>query len=52
MNCIGCGELITGFNTDGYCENCLCSECGATLETETERATTVCEDCWDDYEDD
>jgi len=43
--CKGCGGDIVGFASDGYCEDCLCSECGNTLSTEDERAATMCEEC-------
>ena len=43
--CKGCGEPINGFSTNGYCENCLCPDCGNTLDTENERAQQICEDC-------
>lgn len=43
--CFGCGERITGFATDGYCEDCLCSECGTPLETDNERAVCICDEC-------
>ena len=48
MKCKGCEGEITGFETDGYCEYCLCTECGNTLVTETERACTVCLECQDE----
>lgn len=44
-SCKGCGELIVGFATNGYCEDCLCQECGNTLETRNERSMQICEDC-------
>jgi hypothetical protein len=43
--CKGCGDEITGFGTAGYCEDCLCPDCGNTLDTENERAAALCEDC-------
>lgn len=43
--CKGCGEEIVGFASAGYCEDCLCPECGNTLETENERSLQICEDC-------
>jgi hypothetical protein len=43
--CTGCDEDIVGFETNGYCENCLCPECGNTLETENERGVMMCEEC-------
>jgi hypothetical protein len=45
--CKGCKGEITGFDSDGYCEDCLCDECGSPLETETERAIGLCDDCDD-----
>ena len=43
--CKGCEEPIVGFDTDGYCEDCLCPQCGTTLETDNERGLGICEDC-------
>ncbi len=45
MNCKGCGDEIAGFDVDGYCEACLCDECGTTLGTEEEQAWELCNDC-------
>lgn len=44
-HCKGCGDDIVGFASDGYCEDCLCTECGNTMSTEDERAATMCEEC-------
>ena len=49
--CKGCKEEIVGFPTAGYCENCLCTECGDTLETENERAVQICEYCESEIDD-
>ena len=43
--CEGCGQLIVGFEWSGHCEDCLCPDCGTTLDTENERALQLCEDC-------
>jgi len=43
--CKGCGEPICGFDVNGYCEDCLCQNCGTTLETEDERAMQLCDGC-------
>ena len=43
--CKGCEELIVGFETEGYCEECLCYECATPLTTENERAMGICEEC-------
>ena len=43
--CKGCGEDIVGFATDGYCEDCLCPNCGTTLDTEEQRGQGLCDDC-------
>lgn len=43
--CKGCGAWTAGFKTNGYCEDCLCDECGTTLESEEERAMHMCFDC-------
>jgi hypothetical protein len=43
--CKGCEALIVGFETDGYCEDCLCEDCGSTLEKENERGVHRCEEC-------
>ena len=43
--CESCGNEIVGFDTDGYCENCLCLKCGTQLETENERAMCMCDEC-------
>ncbi len=43
--CKGCGETIYGFDINGYCENCLCDECGSPLTTEDEQGIGLCEDC-------
>ena len=45
--CKGCQEVIVGFCTHGYCEDCLCSDCGTELETDAERAAQMCADCED-----
>ncbi len=43
--CEGCGEEIVGFAVKGYCEDCICEECGETLGTEDERAVSMCREC-------
>jgi hypothetical protein len=45
MQCKGCKEEIVGFDTNGYCEDCLCEECGTALHSEAERAAGICDDC-------
>ena len=46
--CKGCKEPIAGFNTNGYCEDCLCQDCGTELTTENERTMGICEECEND----
>ena len=43
--CKGCGQDIVGFETDGYCEDCLCPGCGNVIEDEEQRAMGMCEEC-------
>lgn len=43
--CKACGEDINGFDIQGYCENCICDECGTPLETENEQAACLCDEC-------
>ena len=43
--CNGCNEEIVGFATNGFCEDCLCTECGSTLASADERTTRICENC-------
>ena len=43
--CKGCRDSIVGFDTNGYCEDCCCEDCGNTMGTENERALGQCEDC-------
>lgn len=47
MKCKGCGAEIVGFDSDGYCEDCLCDNCGSPLVTENEQAMQLCEECDD-----
>lgn len=47
--CKGCCGEIVGFDIDGYCEDCLCTQCGTPLTTEEERADEICEECESEY---
>ena len=49
MRCKGCDEKLVGFDVNGYCQDCLCEECGTPLTSEEEQGMLLCADCYDDY---
>jgi hypothetical protein len=43
--CKTCEQDIVGFDQEGYCEDCLCSECGQGLDHDYEVAAQICGYC-------